>query len=233
MNRHLVIGSRGEVGSAVLALVSEVFDAMGLDLNEPAPVGKFDVLHVCIPWSDKFVGIVQDYQEKYGAPGALTIIHATVPVGTSDQCKGVHSPTRGVHPYLLKGLKSFVKYCGGKRANEAAAIFSALGLSAHIVCSARDTEALKLWDTSGYGLNIILEKAIWQYCQENALDFNTVYTHANWTYNEGFKRMGMESNSKYVLEHMDGPIGGHCVLPNCDLLGGTIAEFIKAEASKQ
>jgi hypothetical protein len=243
MNKtHLVIGSKGEVGSALMALLSEKYNGCGIDVGSDAYPQKFDVLHVCIPYygsadgaenRSSFVPIVQKYEAIYGAPGFLTIVHSTVRVGTCEKLNAVHSPIRGVHPNLQQSLKAFVKYFGGPRAQEAADIFNALGIDTRVIPDSRNTEAMKLWDTTGYGLNIILQKAIWQYCQENKLNFDVVYTDANRTYNEGFRALDMEQFAKYELKHVDGPIGGHCVVPNCNLLGGEIAEFVKAQSAKQ
>lgn len=226
MKTHLVVGHKGQIGSAVMALLCEKFPTAGVDIGTRQVYGPFGVIHICIPFSDSFLGTVADYQKEHGSPECLTIIHSTVPLGTSGRLGAVHSPVRGVHPHLLEGLRTFVKYFGGPRAEEAASIFAQCGLVCRPVKSARDTEAMKLWDTTQYGLNIVLEKAIHAYCQEHGLDFETVYTDANRTYNEGFKKLGMERFAKYNLEHVPGQIGGHCVLPNCELLGGEIAEFV-------
>jgi hypothetical protein len=232
MNSHLVIGCKGEVGSALFSLLSEKYPVTGIDASDYWP-GEFDVLHVCIPWSKDFAAYVSYYREKCASEDALTVIHSTVPVGTCGKLESVHSPVRGVHPNLLRSLKAFVKYFGGPRAQEAADIFEALGIETRVIPDSRNTEAMKLWDTTGYGLNIILQKAIWQYCQENKLNFDVVYTDANRTYNEGFRALDMEQFAKYELKHVDGPIGGHCVIPNCELLGGEIAEFVRAQSAKQ
>jgi hypothetical protein len=236
MKSHLVIGCKGQVGSAVMELLSGKFQVVGVDLDTPAPVGDFDVLHICIPFygqpdslegsRESFTHTVRGYQRRNGFDNALVIIHSTVPLGTSAKLGAVHSPVRGVHPNLLEGLRTFVKYFGGPRAEEAAGYFAECGLVCRTVKSARDTEALKLWDTTQYGLNIILEKSIHSYCEEHGLDFDTVYTDANRTYNQGFYALGKPEYSKYILEHVDGPIGGHCVLPNCELLDSHIADFV-------
>lgn len=230
MTNHLVIGCKGEVGSAIFSLLAAKFAVQGVDIGLTVPGKCFDVLHVCIPWSERFPEIVRGYQDKHAVAGGLTIIHSTVPVGTSEQLAAVHSPVRGVHPHLLDSLKEFLKYFGGERAHEAATYFEDCGVSAYPVRRSRDTEAMKLWCTTAYGLNIVLEKAIHAYCEANGLNFHLVYGHGNGTYNLGFIRMGMAQFAKYNLDHVPGPIGGHCVLPNCELLGGEIADFISKMA---
>lgn len=219
MVSQLVIGC-GEVGTAVADLIG----ADRCDIARPAPQERYDVIHVCFPFWSAFAHEVAGYQEKFQP--ALTVIHSTVPLGTSRKCGAVHSPVRGKHPNLLKSLTTFVKYFGGSRANEAAALFSQC--ECFCVPDQETTEALKLWDTTIYGVNIALEKTIYQWCQEHGVDFNTVYTHAGQSYNAGYLAMGMPWFQKYVLQHSDGEIGGHCVRPNVKYLGGWVHEVIEA-----
>jgi UDP-N-acetyl-D-mannosaminuronate dehydrogenase len=149
-----------------------------------------------------------------------------VAVGTSAQFNAVHSPIRGVHPHLAEGICTFEKYFGGERAVEAADLFASLGINCITTDKAENTEAMKLWDTTYYGWNIVFEKAVHAYCEEHRLDFDIVYTHANRGYNSGYADLGMDNVQRPVLKHYPGKIGGHCVIPNAKLLGGEIADFI-------
>ncbi len=226
--KHLVVGL-GQIGSAVRTILAEKYDVTGIDAKDSVG-GKFDVLHICIPGGlPDFDGIVRKYQKQYLAGGGLTVIHATVSLGTSDRLGAVHSPVRGIHPDLVGGIKTFVKYFGGSRADEAAKIFADLGITTKTAAKALDTEAGKLWDTTQYGWNIVLEKLIKKWCAENGVDFDLVYSDFNKTYNEGYEKLGHPEYKKYILKHHDGKIGGHCVLQNCDLMDNAITEFIKKE----
>jgi len=218
--RQLVIGL-GEVGEAI----QRILNCDGYDITGgPKPMGKYDVLHICIPWSQKFISIVKSYQ-KYLKKKGIVIIHSTVPVGTSKKLGAVHSPIRGIHPYLYDGIRTFVKYFGGRRAMEAARSFIDLDIECVILDSSDDTEALKLWDTTIYGANILLEKEIAEYCKKHKLSFYNVYTHPNETYNIGYQRLGYACYKKYVLQHIDGKIGGHCIVNN--------AKMLKSESAKR
>ncbi len=217
--RQLVIGC-GEVGTAVAGLL----DADKCDVNVSAPREQYDVIHVCFPYSTEFCQHVANYQAKFRP--SLTVIHSTVPLGTSRACGAVHSPVRGKHPNLQESLKIFVKFFGGARANEAAALFSQC--SCACVPDQETTEALKLWDTTIYGVNIALEKTIHEWCKKNNVDFQTVYTYANETYNAGYLAMGNPEFCKYVLKHVPGPVSGHCVKPNGLLLGGWPNDLIQS-----
>lgn len=208
---HLVFGY-GEVGKALGTVLGKHLwkDRKGGTWN-----GELvDITHVCVPYSDEFTNLIRFLKQG----SQLVIVHSSVPVGTCDRLGVVHSPIRGVHPYLEEGIRTFVKYFGGKRANEAAKIFADLGIKTKTYTDARTTEALKLWDTTAYGRMIMLEKEIYAWCQKHKVDFDTVYTEATKTYNEGYTKLGMSHVVRPVLKHMEGPIGGHCVLPNAKLL---------------
>ena len=228
-NRSLVIGM-GEVGKALVRVLIETgYDVKTLDIGESLEE-RFDVIHICFPYSDNFIQFVESYKEKHLDPGGLVIIHSTVPLGTTEKVlNAVHSPIRGVHPNLDKGIKTFRKYFGGSRAQDAADYFAPVTTNVLVTPFPRETEALKLLDTSYYGWNILFEKAVYAYCKENELDFDIVYQDANESYNDGYKLLGMGNVVRPVLRHVDGKIGGHCVVPNAKLLNHPIGDFIIRE----
>jgi len=181
-------------------------------------------MHICFPYSEDFIEQVKAYQLRFKP--RLTIIHSTVPVGTSERLNVVHSPVRGKHPDLEGGVRTFAKFFGGHEAKLAADIFRP-HTKVITTKNSRETEALKLWDTTIYGLNIAIEKEIHKYCEEHGLNFDIVYTRANETYNEGYAKLGMPQFTKYVLQHRDEKIGGHCVVQNTKLFNHPILEWIK------
>jgi hypothetical protein len=208
---HLIVGY-GEVGKALHKVLGK---ALWVDRNGGTwKKQKVDVIHICIPWSKSFVNDVYFY--KLYAP--FIIVHSTVPVGVCDMLEVTHSPIRGIHPNLEKGIRTFVKYFGGKNAQWGAEIFKKLGIKTKVFREAKTTEALKLWDTTQYGRLIMLEKEIHTWCVKNKVDFDAVYTQANKDYNEGYIKLGRPEVVRPYLKHMEGPIGGHCVRPNAKLL---------------
>ncbi len=207
---QLVIG-KGQIGTAIQA----VLNCQAVDKELSAAKHK-DVIHVCIPYNEDFDTSMKKFIELYTPD--LIVIHSTVPVGTSEKYDAVHSPVRGRHPNLEPGVRTFVKFFGGPRALDAARLFVFQGIHIETTPLARTTEAMKLWDTTQYLVNIQLEKLIHQFCEEHGCDFNIVYTEANKTYNEGYKQLGEPQFTKYILEHQEGPVGGHCCLPNNEIL---------------
>jgi len=221
MVRQLVIGL-GEIGTAI----RKILECDGHDsYKNIIAKGEYKIIHICIPYSSSFNTTVEEYKEQFKSD--LIIIHSTVPIGTCELLNAVSSPCRGVHPQLEEGIRTFVKFFGGKRAREASYLFEVKRIKVECCDDSRTVEALKLWDTTIYGFNIILEKEIYKFCQENNLDFNTVYTKSNVTYNEGYAQLGKPQFKKYVLKHHEGPIGGHCVVNNCELLDSWVADLIK------
>jgi len=219
---HFVLGNKGQVGAAIEFVLNacEDHEVTGFDLAGPKTCptkGSIDVMHVTIPYGDEFLNIVGKWRVVLKENG-LIIVHSTVPVGTCDYLDAVHSPIRGIHPDLVGGITTFVKFFGGARAIEAAGYFAACGCQAFPFACARSVEAMKLWSTTQYGLSIATEKAIHAYCAELGLSFDVVYTLANITYNLGYSILGKTGVQRPVLEHVPGPVGGHCVEPNFRLL---------------
>lgn len=208
---HLIVGY-GEVGKALGKVLGK---HQWIDRHSSHLIVVPDVIHICIPYSKDFNKEVEDYKSCTSGP---VIVHSSVPVGTCDKLGVVHSPIRGVHPNLEKGIRTFVKYFGGKNAKKAAKIFSDLGIKTKVYKDARTTEAIKLWDTTQYGKLIMLEKQIYKWCQKNKVEFKEVYQNANKDYNEGYTKLGMPHVVRPYLKHIEGPIGGHCVVPNAKLL---------------
>lgn len=225
--RHLVIGL-GEVGKAL----KEVIKCDGIDQDsskpqDPVADQNFDMIHICFPWSDLFADQVQHYQESFRPK--YTVIHSTVPVGTSRKLHAVYSPIRGKHPDLVKSIQTFKKFVAGRDAVVVASEFSKAGMTTKILPYEEDAEAGKLFDLMQYGIMILLEKEIYKYCTEHGLDFDVVYNQFNKTYNLGYFRMGVHNVQRPNLEHVPGPIGGHCVVQMMSLLNSPSALKIVEE----
>lgn len=220
--KHLIVG-HGEVGQAIHEVLGEA-DTYDIKDEGSKTHSGIDVVHICIPYIEDFSNIVKMWRDTLGA---LIIVHSTVPVGTCDELGVVHSPVRGVHPHLAEGIRTFKKYFGGKRADEAAKIFANLGIVTKTYPEAKVTEAMKLWDTTSYGVMILLEKEIHKWCEENNLPFEEVYSEATRDYNEGYIKLGMENVVRPVLKHYPGKIGGHCVIQNAEIMPGVwVAETL-------
>jgi len=206
------------------------------DLDRNDGLKGIEVLHICLPWKENFIEIVK--KEIKEIKPKLTIIHSTVAIGTTKKIisglprayRGVvHSPVRGIHPKLFEGIKTFVKYIGAdnKKAGEMAKRhLENLGIKTKLLTPSAATEALKLWDTTQYAWMIVLNKEIKKWCDKKGLNFNAVYSEANKSYNEGYRKLGRPEVVRSYLKYMLGKIGGHCVVSNCRILDSEIAKFI-------
>ena len=208
----------GEIGSSLARFYE---NPKIKDLERDDGLNGVEILHICIGWSDKFVNIVKT--EIGEVKPKLTIIHSTVPPGTTKEIGGmvVHSPVRGVHPYLYEGLQIFIKYIGAdnKKAGEMAkAHLESLGIKTKLVYPSKTSELAKLFCTTYYGLCIAWHGEMEKICKQEGVIFDDVATEFNKTYNEGYIKLGKTNVVRPVLFPPDGPIGGHCVLPNAKIL---------------
>lgn len=228
MGHSLIVGY-GEVGKALAEVLRSRHQISVLDFwSPPGVIANVDVMHVCFPYSDRFSAFVKRYQVVY-QPSQI-VIHSTVPVGTSGKLGAFHSPVRGNHPRLAEAMRTFVTYLA-PHDDGLCAYFQSAGMKIEQVREPEETEAGKLWELAAFAWSITLEKTIHAYCQERGLDFDVVYRQFSETYNRGFQDMGMPHVTKPVLKHMPGPIGGHCILPGCDLLGDSLTSVL-LEGSK-
>ncbi len=225
--KTIIIGY-GEIGKSLYTVLKKKYETVCIDINNAAE-GKYDIMHICFPYSENFIKEVKRYKKIYKPK--YVVIHSTVPVGTSKKCKVYYSPVRGIHPHLEKSLEVFIKYLAPK--NEyLKSYFLQAGISIEETEKPETLEAMKLYCTTLYALNIIAEKEIWNYCKKHDLDYNIVYTESNKTYNEGYSKLGFPQYTRYMLKHTDGKIGGHCLIPNCKLLKTDISKFILKQNNK-
>lgn len=219
--KALIIG-RGEVGSALARILAGAHEVVVYDrLDGPVPGWTgIDVLNIAFSWSEKFIDWVAAYQH-WSVP-RLTIVHSTVPVGTTRQLgpDTAHSPVNGVHPHLEEGLRTFPKWIGGPLAAGVMAgdFLSAAGFRCTAAGESEVTEAAKLWCTAQYAWNIILAKEISEWCREQGLAFSSVYRLWNEMYNHGYETLGMPYVRRPILDGSPGLIGGHCLIPNARML---------------
>jgi len=225
--KTIVIVGLGEVGTAIKK-VEDVAknETFVFEMNSiENPENNIDVMHICIPYSKEFVNVVTNYINSYTPK--LVIVHSTTPPGTCDKLKLgsplVHSPVRGVHPNLYDGVMTFVKYVGGSEESCSLAIkhLKSIGLKAERLGECKDTEMAKIISTTYYGANILFAKMVKEICDVHGYDYEKIYTKPNLTYNEGYKKLGMDCVIRPTLVPPNGKIGGHCVSQNFELLPGS------------
>jgi len=231
----------GEIGSS-LHKVYELAGIMDVVIRDPckglyASLSGCKLVNICIPFLgyQQFAEAVSDVKLS---DGCVVIIQSTIPVGCTDRFQAdfptlvwVHSPVRGVHPRLTEGLLTFEKFVGvSDRFFEEEPIRSILIEHVArlkitpILCRAKESELAKVISTTLYGMNIAAVTDVSNLCEDNAVDFETVFTKWQTGYNTGYRALGKPDVCRPVLtpipDNDEGQkvIGGHCVLPNCMIL---------------
>ena len=213
----------GEIGSSLAKVYQEKkMVPMIRDLDVNTIRGDVDILDICLPYGKNFISIVNDYIDEYLPK--LTIIHSTVPIGTTKQIKRpcVHSPIRGVHPNLKEGIEKFVKFIGWNNPVDLALAkehFQSLDIVFYPIENSDATELAKLTSTTYYGLCIAWHGEMKRLCDQLDVDFDEAVTDFNKTYNLGYDKLGKKNVIRPVLYPPDGKIGGHCIIQNAKMLG--------------
>ena len=211
----IVVLGLGEVGRPLLELLSRHYTVTGVDITPPSqPIGKVEVLHVCYPFEIKdFVGETVRYIELFKP--ALTIIHSTVAVGTTRAIAQrtdtalVHSPVRGKHVRMLQELRTYAKFLGPMDAasgEHAAQHFESAGLKTKILSSPEATELAKLTETTYFGLLIAWAQEVERYCDQADQRYEEIISF--------YEEIAFFPTTKFF----PGVIGGHCVMPNIEIL---------------
>ena len=237
----LVVGL-GEIGQALFALLKKEngFTAYALDLDEAKMrvtgqakrklPNEVDTMHVCLPCKiqEKFVDIVAKYAKQFKPK--LLIINSTVPPRTTKKiyeqcnCLVVHSPVRGVHKnpkYMEWELKRWTKYVGGvntKATDVARKHFEKMDLKVKTLKSCAETELAKLFETTYRAWMIVCFQEMHRISRHFNCDFDEAVDFLEDTHRLRLDRPVM----------FPGFIGGHCLLPNTELLLNSYdSEFLR------
>ncbi|MEK6914823.1 MAG: hypothetical protein AABW83_04185 [Nanoarchaeota archaeon] len=220
--KSLIIGY-GEIGKALYNILEKEYPTYWSDKDKEEKEDKFEIIHICFPYSEFFIEDVKKYQEFYKPK--YTIIHSTVPPGISRKLNAIHSPIIGLHPHLETSLKIFTKFIGGKNASDIADYFRRSGIKVYLFDDPETTELMKILDTSFYGLCIEYVKEVKKLCEKNNVPFEawTIWTQ---NYNEGYKKLGFPEYNRPNLNPIMKRIGGHCVSPNLRLIDTKFHKFL-------
>ena len=213
--QKVVVVGLGEIGKPLLEVVREHHDAVGVDISPPAAhIDRVEVLHICYPFEIKdFVGETARYIHLFGP--ALTIINSTVAIGTTRAIAErtgaavVHSPVRGKHVCMLEELYKYAKFVGAidpLAGRQAVDHFESVDLKTKLLSSPEASELAKLTETTYFGLLIAWAQELERYCDQVAVNYDEVASF--------YEEIGYLPPVKYT----PGIIGGHCVMPNIEIL---------------
>ena len=212
----VAVAGLGAVGTPLAALLSEAYDVTTFDVHHPPleTLRPIDVLHICYPFElSDFLGTSTSYIA--GLAPAVTVINSTVAVGTTRQLAErsrrpvVHSPIRGKHDRLSAGLSTYAKFIGALDQESGAVVadhFAGAGVATRVHIPPETTELAKLTETTYFALLIAWAQEVERLADQVHVDYDAVASF--------YEEIGFLPPVKYF----PGVIGGHCVMPNVEIL---------------
>jgi len=212
--RALVVGI-GEVGGAIATILDRKETVLRHDL-EPVEISTaVGVMHLCIPFKSRlqFENAALEYIGRFRP--SLTIIHSTVLPGTTRsiaQKSGVpiaYSPVRGKHVRMQDDLLRYIKFVAAPTedfAERAEAHLRSAGMKTRRMTEVETLELAKLAETTYFGVCIAFAQELNRYAERVGGD-----------YGEAIKFFD-EVEFLPRTHYFPGFIGGHCVMPNIQLL---------------
>ena len=220
----------GEIGSPILKLISQHTVAVGYDTN-PNLINKkkfnkyqntdTQFLHICIPFTRNFITNVILLSKKFH-PEAI-VIHSTVSPHTTKKLQNhlnipiIYSATRGIHKRMLHDLKHYTKFFAIEplapkekwATKEFANLMKKCGIKTKKMSNPITLELAKIvTDTSYYGWLINYAQISNIIAQKHGVNYDEMWSFAD----EIHKYLGNRPKM------FPGFIGGHCVIPNLNLI---------------
>ena len=238
MGKDIVIGL-GEIGRPILKSLSKSYTTVGYDIDtklmhmhqvNKTKNEKTVLAHICIPYSKQFEKTVTEIYKKY-QPEAI-IIHSTIAVGTTDKIQKklkipvIYSATRGVHKRMMYDLKRYTKFFALSNSAQRKQWVKKLyirrllnaGITAKEMSSPKTLELAKIvCDTSYYGWLINYAQLSNTIAIQHGVNYDEMWTFTD----EIQKYLGNRPKM------FPGYIGGHCVIPNLDLIHNQTLDLIK------
>ncbi|MBC8516949.1 MAG: GDP-mannose dehydrogenase [Nitrosopumilus sp.] len=231
-----IILGMGEVGDTLFRLLEERnFDSAGIDADtskcknysESKPIKNPEYLHVCLPGElPEFVDVTVNWINKIKGL-KVVLIHSTVKPGTTktiqnkSQIPVLYSPVRGVHRRFLDDIKKYTKFISSDEKNIEPKIKIELENRFEKIdwmSTTKTAELAKiLVDTTYYGWLINYAQITKMICEKEGIDFNEMWKFAD----EIHENLGNRPKM------YPGIIGGHCVIPNLNLIDYEDLDMIK------
>ncbi len=212
--KTLVVGL-GEVGGALVEVLERTRPILRHDIERREFSDPIGVMHICIPFVSRaqFEPLAIEYICRFKPE--LTIINSTVLPGTTRSISEktasavVYSPVRGKHVKMAKDLLHYFKFVAASEeewADKAAAHFQEHGMKTRKLEKPETLEVAKLGETTYFGVIIAWAQEFNRYVQRAGGDYEEA--------TEFFEEVAFLPRQRYF----PGFIGGHCVIPNINLL---------------
>ena len=231
----IVLGM-GEVGETLFDLLEERgIDCVGIDADQ-AKCKKFtdskaiedpEYLHVCLPGElPDFETVIEGWAKKFGNVKNI-VIHSTVRPGTTKKMQEkfdvpvFYSPVRGVHRRFLDDVKKYSKFVASEKDDIDPKTKEDLEKRFEKVEWMSNTKTAELAkvlvDTTYYGWLINYAQITKMICKKEGIDFDEMWRFAD----EIHENLGNRPKM------YPGVIGGHCVIPNLNLIDYEDVKVIK------
>jgi len=231
-----IILGMGEVGETLFdLLVERGIDCVGIDLDsskcknysENTIIENPEYLHVCLPGElSQFVDITVNWINKIEGI-KVVVVHSTVKPGTTKSIQEklnipiLFSPVRGVHKRFLDDIKKYTKFISSDDKQVDSKIKIDLEKrfeKVNWMSTTKTAELAKiLVDTTYYGWLINYAQITKMICEKEGVDFDEMWKFAD----EIHENLGNRPKM------YPGIIGGHCVIPNLNLLENENLDMIK------
>ena len=238
MKKDMVAGI-GEIGKPILKLLSKNNIVVGFDLNpdlmderkfERYQNLKTSFLHIAIPVTGKFINNVLKLCKKF-QPECI-VIHSTVKPGTTEELQGkltipvIYSATRGVHKRMIYDLKRYTKFfvisANAPRGKWASTTYVKMmkqcGIKTKKMSKPETLELAKIiCDTSYLGWLVNYAQLSNMIAIQHGVDYDEM-----WSFSDEIQEFLGNSPKMFP-----GIIGGHCVIPNIDLIDNKSLNVVK------
>ena len=234
-----VVAGIGEIGKPILKLLSKGNIVVGFDSNsslidkrkfERYKNLKTSFLHITIPVTDKFINNVLKLYKKF-QPECI-VIHSTIKPGMTEKLQEklsipvIYSATRGVHKRMVYDLKRYTKFFvispNAPRGKWASSRYTKLmkrcGIKTKQMSKPETLELAKIiCDTSYLGWLVNYAQLSNLIAIEYGVDYDEM-----WSFSDEIHKFLGNRPKLYP-----GFIGGHCVIPNLNLIQSDRLNLIK------
>ena len=224
-----VVAGLGEIGLPIYKIISRNFSVYGYDIDKkliPKNPKKFEnysvcFLHICIPYNKFFLPNVLKLNKRF-LPESI-VIHSTIKPKTTQNLQKklsipiIYSATRGVHKRMASDLKRYIKFFALDNKIKNSALMSKnyvnlmkkCGIKTKKLSNPITLELSKIvCDTSYYGWLINYAQMSKMIAKKYKVDYDEMWSFSD----EIHKFLGNRPKM------FPGFIGGHCVIPNLQLI---------------
>jgi UDP-N-acetyl-D-mannosaminuronate dehydrogenase len=220
----VIVVGQGEIGKPLQKILSRTYHCIGVDIEPVEVAAPCSTMHICYPYQiPDFVGTTLAYIRTYKPE--LTIINSTVVPGTTRRvyeesgAKLAYSPARGKHVRMEADLLRYRKFVAG--IDEISSVralehLSGAGFRTDRFRTPEIGELSKLIETTWLGILIGWAQEVERFAESYGASFEEVNAFIQ--------------EVDFLPSHIfPGWIGGHCVMPNIELLQERVqSQFLDA-----